>query len=431
MAAACTRAYGPAPAPALAGPRTTARPRPGTTAAARRSCGCAAPHEPPGHAEPVVREQPYPRVGGERERAGQQQELLGAADRKARKPGKPWRHHRSPNVIRPAHFAFGTPGAAGTMIRAGWPWSGDSSSPLTYRRERSASGRAAPGRRRLARHVRRGRTRRDRRRGRRSARPCLVTPRLRGTGQLARRAVPAPPSVAPAACGWHPGRRVLAAVGGVGCRVAPRAQGAVRRTARPWWAGAPRGRRRPGRYRSSGLPHVADWWAAQPPAGHALRPGRGRIRPTAVSKGHTHRPVGARQRAWQRSAGLRRTGAVRSLAARLDAPDRCGETGTGRRPPGRPCGRDPAPGRERGGDGPARQRVTPVAAPGLRVALPLPRGPGSSPSSRLCSNRGDPHEQRGPPSAPGSPPRHCSPCSSTICCSPDGDRFRGGSSPRP
>ncbi|GAA2261371.1 hypothetical protein GCM10010104_68580 [Streptomyces indiaensis] len=70
-------------------------------------------HDPQGHAEPVPGEQAHPRVGGQGERAAEHQQVQGAADDDAIS------HHRSPNVIRATHLVFSTPGAAGTMIRAG------------------------------------------------------------------------------------------------------------------------------------------------------------------------------------------------------------------------------------------------------------------------------------------------------------------------
>ncbi|GAA2599091.1 hypothetical protein GCM10010304_53470 [Streptomyces roseoviolaceus] len=71
-------------------------------------------HEPQRHTEPVAGEEPYTRVGGERERAGEQEQGEGAPGRDPRPS-----HHRSPNVIRATHLVLSTPGAAGTMIRAG------------------------------------------------------------------------------------------------------------------------------------------------------------------------------------------------------------------------------------------------------------------------------------------------------------------------
>jgi SAM-dependent methyltransferase len=74
------------------------------------------PHEPQRHTEPVALQQPDPRITGQCERAAQQEELERAAERKGTRA-----HHRSPNVSRATHLVFSTPGAAGTMIRAGWP----------------------------------------------------------------------------------------------------------------------------------------------------------------------------------------------------------------------------------------------------------------------------------------------------------------------
>ncbi|GHI06253.1 hypothetical protein Scel_45740 [Streptomyces cellostaticus] len=71
------------------------------------------PHDPQRHPEPVTGEQPYPGVPGERERTDEQQQLERAADRKTGP------HHRSPKVSRATHLVLSTPGAAGTMIRAG------------------------------------------------------------------------------------------------------------------------------------------------------------------------------------------------------------------------------------------------------------------------------------------------------------------------
>ncbi|GEC02486.1 hypothetical protein SSP24_01410 [Streptomyces spinoverrucosus] len=75
-------------------------------------------HEPEHDLEPVAREQPYARVPGERERTAEQQQLERAADDEARSD-EGAAHQRSPNVIRATHLVFSTPGAAGTMIRAG------------------------------------------------------------------------------------------------------------------------------------------------------------------------------------------------------------------------------------------------------------------------------------------------------------------------
>ncbi|GHE05177.1 hypothetical protein GCM10010339_39880 [Streptomyces alanosinicus] len=82
-------------------------------------------HDPQRHPEPVAGEQPDPGVGGERERAGEQQQLEGAAEGHAARPPQNGtqrytvRHHRSPKVSRATHLVLSTPGAAGTMIRAG------------------------------------------------------------------------------------------------------------------------------------------------------------------------------------------------------------------------------------------------------------------------------------------------------------------------
>ncbi|GGN32287.1 hypothetical protein GCM10011578_070830 [Streptomyces fuscichromogenes] len=70
-------------------------------------------HHPQRHTEPVTGQQPDAGIGGERERAGQEEDLEGAADDEAGS------HHRSPKVIRATHLVLRTPGAAGTITRAG------------------------------------------------------------------------------------------------------------------------------------------------------------------------------------------------------------------------------------------------------------------------------------------------------------------------
>ena len=58
------------------------------------------------------------------------------------------------NVISPTHFVLCTPGSAGTMIRAGKPWSIDRSSPLTFSASIESSAAIwSPRQRRAAQHA--------------------------------------------------------------------------------------------------------------------------------------------------------------------------------------------------------------------------------------------------------------------------------------
>ncbi|GAA4985931.1 hypothetical protein GCM10023257_26660 [Streptomyces hyderabadensis] len=81
------------------------------------------PREPEDDAEPVVGEQPQAGVAREREGAAEQEDLERAADPGPRHSQSVRSTHalhpRSPNVSRATHLVFSTPGAAGTMIRAG------------------------------------------------------------------------------------------------------------------------------------------------------------------------------------------------------------------------------------------------------------------------------------------------------------------------
>ncbi|GGW70522.1 hypothetical protein GCM10010503_54680 [Streptomyces lucensis JCM 4490] len=71
-------------------------------------------HDPQRDPEPVAGEQPYARVRGECEGAAEQQQVERTAE--GRRAAS---HHRSPKVSRDTHLVLSTPGAAGTMIRAG------------------------------------------------------------------------------------------------------------------------------------------------------------------------------------------------------------------------------------------------------------------------------------------------------------------------
>ncbi|GAB2939863.1 hypothetical protein GCM10027028_46260 [Streptomyces sundarbansensis] len=87
--------------------------------------------EPEQDADGVPVQQPYARVAGEAERGDEQDQVeralaVQAARREARAAGPggagrygPGGHHSSPNVRVSTHLVFRTPGAAGTMIRAG------------------------------------------------------------------------------------------------------------------------------------------------------------------------------------------------------------------------------------------------------------------------------------------------------------------------